>query len=371
MTQPIRGRWFDGHSSQARPVLVTLHGAPSGKRLRLHELAGSRRTLELGGREVGWPQTWSSDRTPRTLAIDLRQHGSLEVDDAAQWQAALAAAGDRPALVQRMQTRWPVFLLVLLAAAAALAAFYRWGTPWAATQVTRQVPLEWEVALSKRALQDMDQEWLKPSQLAAARQEQLRRRFETLARQFDPGLQRYRGYSPRLSLQFRSGLGANAFALPGGAIVITDDLVEAAGEQALGEDALMGVLAHEIGHVVHRHTTRMVVEQAVLNVGLGLALGDVSSLLSVGGSFLTGMAYRRGHESEADCFAAALLGRAKVPTGPMADLLLRMEREREQTAPSRHADSGSAVAGLLSSHPATGERARQLRQGRLQGCPSK
>ena len=53
-----------------------------------------------------------------------------------------------------------------------------------------------------------------------------------------------------------------------------------------------GVLAHEIGHVVHRHTTRMLVEQAVLNVGLGLALGDVSSLVSMGGSLLTGLAYR-------------------------------------------------------------------------------
>ena len=65
---------------------------------------------------------------------------------------------------------------------------------------------------------------------------------------------------------------------PGGTIVMTDGLVEAAAQQGLGDDALVGVLAHEIGHVVHRHTTRMLVEQAVLNVGLGLALGDVSSL---------------------------------------------------------------------------------------------
>lgn len=370
MTEPIRARWFDGRSSQARNVLVTLDAAAGGKRLRIHELAGSGRTLELGEREVGWPETWSSGRAPRTLAIDLRQHGSLEVDDAALWQAALSAAGDWPPLAQRMQTRWPVFLLVLAVAVAALGAFYRWGTPWAATQVTRQVPLDWELALSQRALNDMDQGWLKPSKLPAARQDQLRQRFDALARQIEPGLQPYRGYTPRLSLAFRSGLGANAFALPGGLIVMTDGLVEAAAEQGLGDDALVGVLAHEIGHVVHRHTTRMVVEQAVLNVGLGLVLGDVSSLLSVGGSFLTGMAYRRGHEAEADCFAAALLRKAHLSTGAMADLLLAMERARDRNAPSEAAGSGSgsALAGLLSSHPATGERALQLKQGRLQGC---
>ena len=56
----------------------------------------------------------------------------------------------------------------------------------------------------------------------------------------------------------------------------------------------MGVLAHEIGHVVHRHTTRMVVEQGVLQMGLGLALGDVST----GSALLTGLHYRRSHERE-------------------------------------------------------------------------
>ena len=93
-------------------------------------------------------------------------------------------------------------------------------------------------------------------------------------------------------------------------------------QQGLGDDALVGVLAHEIGHVMHRHTTRMIVEQGVLNVGLGLALGDVSMLVSTGSSLLTGLAYRRGHETEADCFAAALMRKAQLPTVPMADLLL-------------------------------------------------
>ena len=368
MTEPIRGRWFDGRSSQARHVLVSVHAAGGGLRLRIHELAGEGRTLELDGSEVAWPEAWSSGRAPRTLAIDLRQHGSLEVEDAAGWQAALAQAGNRPPLAQRMQTRWPVFLAVLVVAAAALAAFYRWGTPWAATQVTRQVPLDWEITLSQRALADMDQGWLKASTLSGMRQAQLREQFDALARQIEPRMQRYDGYTPRLSLSFRSGLGANAFALPGGTIVITDGLVEAAAQQGLRDEALAGVLAHEIGHVVHRHTTRMVVEQAVLNVGLGLALGDISSLVSMGGSFLTGLAYRRSHESEADCFAAALMRKAQLPTAPMADLLLGMERAREQKAPGEAAHNGLALGTLLSSHPATAARAQELKQGRLQGC---
>lgn len=367
MTEPIRGRWFDGLSSQPHDVLVNLEPGSHGPSLQIQEISGERRSLRLHSGEVTWPETWSERRASRTLAVDLRDHGSLQIDDASAWQQALAAAGNRPALSQRMQTRWPVFLAVLVVAAAALAAFYRWGTPWAATQVTRQVPLSWEVALSQRALQDMDRGTLHPSKLSAARQTQLRQAFSALAAQVEPRFQRYPGYAPQLSLSFRSGLGANAFALPGGTIVMTDGLVESASRQGLGDDALIGVLAHEIGHVVHRHTTRLVVEQAVLNVGLGLALGDVSSLVSIGGSLLTGMAYRRNHETEADCFAWVLMRKAQLPTAPMADLLLGLEAARDQKAP---ADSGTdnALASLLSSHPATPQRARQFKQGHLEGC---
>jgi Zn-dependent protease with chaperone function len=371
----IQGRWFDGTSSQARPVLVSLHPAARGPSLRLHDPATRALLLELTSRQVGWPQAWSAVRTPRTLAVDLRDQGSLEIDDASLWHQALRDAGQRAPLAQRMQTHWPAFVAVMLVAVVALGAFYRWGTPWAATQVTRQVPLSWETALSERALHDLDQQLLKPSKLPPARQSELHARFEALARQLDPGLQRYNGYTPRLTLSFRSGMDANAFALPGGTIVMTDGLVEAAARQGLGDEALVGVLAHEIGHVVHRHTTRMLVEQAVLNVGLGLALGDVSSLVSMGGSLLTGLAYRRNHETEADCFAAALMRRAQLPTTPMADLLLSMEEARDAKAGKRKGTSAgepppesSGWESLLSSHPATPARAVQFKQGRLEGC---
>jgi Zn-dependent protease with chaperone function len=295
------------------------------------------------------------------VVVDLREQGSLEIADVAGWQAALQAAGHRAPLAQRMQTRWAVFLLVLAAAIVALAAFYRWGTPWAATQITREVPLAWETSLSQQALHDFDGRWLKPSKLPPERQQALRVRFEALAREVPPQLRRYAGYQPQLQLLFRSGMGPNAFALPGGTIVMTDAMVERAAKEGLPDDALLGVLAHEIGHVMHRHTTRMVVEQGVLNIGLGLALGDVSSLLSVGGSLLTGLAYRRSHEAEADCFAYALMQRAGLKTEPLADLLLAIDAQ-----PAAHVASG--WGSLLSDHPATPQRARDLKQGQAPAC---
>jgi Zn-dependent protease with chaperone function len=367
MAASFRAEWFDGRSSRARGVHVALEPGPRGPSLVLQPLDGGDR-LVLAHDEVEWPEAWSARRMPRKVMVDLGPRGSLQVDDVAGWHAATQDAGRSAPLAQRMQTRWTVLLAVFLAAIAAIGAFYRWGTPWAATQLTRQVPLEWETGLSERALRDLDASWLKPSKVPPERQAALRARFDALAAQVGPELRRYPGYAPRLSLQFRSGMGPNAFALPGGSIVMTDDMVAAAAKQNLPDDALVGVLAHEIGHVMHRHTTRMIVEQGVLNVGLGLALGDVSTVVSMAGSALTGLAYRRSHETEADCFAAALMRRAGLPVAPMADLLLGLEGERGGRKTAAAPDESGSWMNILSSHPETPQRARDLKDGHVAAC---
>jgi Zn-dependent protease with chaperone function len=354
MAHALTGLWFDGRTSAAREVLLQLQPAADGPALALQARDGE--SLVLPNAQVRWPERWSAKRRPRKVIVDLGARGSLEVADAAGWEQALAAAGHKESVAQRMQTRWTAFAAVLLVVVGLVLAFYRWGTPWAATQLTRQVPLSWETSLSERGLADLDARWLKPSKIPPERQAALRARFDALAQAVPPELRRYPAYQPRLALQFRRGMGANAFALPGGTIVMTDAIVELADKEQLGDEALLGVLAHEMGHVLHRHTTRLVVEQGVLNVGLGLALGDVSWLASLGGSMLTGLSYRRGHESEADCFAVALLARTGGRAAPMADLLLKMD------SGAKAGDSGGWM-DFLSSHPATPERARILKSG--------
>ena len=96
-----------------------------------------------------------------------------------------------------------------------------------------------------------------------------------------------------------SALKANAFALPSGIVVLTDEL-EALAQH---DDELSAVFAHEIGHVVHRHSMRMVIQHsasALLMLGL---LGDVNSATSVVAAGC-GRYLRRGRRSPRRCGAS-------------------------------------------------------------------
>lgn len=364
----LRATWFDGRSSRGRAVLVRLEPGRRGPALHLDVRepgqTGSRR---FEHHEVGWPPLWSARQAPPRLTVSLHEHGSVVIDRPDAWQAALRAAGARAGLVQRMQTHWPVLLAVLVVAVLALAGFYRYGTPWAAARLAPHVPLAWELDLSQRALMEIDQRWFKPSKLDAARQQDLREQFNRLLTDLPASIRRYPAYTPRYELLFRRGMGPNALALPGGTLIMTDELVEAAARAGLSDEALLGVLAHEIGHVEHRHATRLVVEQGVLNIGLGLALGDVSSVVSLASTVLTGLAYKRQHESESDCFAVQLMTHQRRPTAPMADLLLRLEQDLgARGAAAKSGDQPRTTVSVpdwLSTHPGTPQRAERLKAG--------
>ncbi len=138
---------------------------------------------------------------------------------------------------------------------------------------------------------------------------------------------------------------ANAFALPGDRIVLPRGMIAAVADV----DELAGVLAHEMGHVVHRDSLRGAVRSAGLQVAAAaLGWGGFSSAQVVGD--LTGLSFSRAAETEADAFAVSSLRQA----GLRADGLGRFLAQ---------AGHGLDLPAFLSDHPASAERQARATAG--------
>ena len=129
-------------------------------------------------------------------------------------------------------------------------------------------------------------------------------------------------------------------------MVLTDELVELAG----GKDELvLGVLAHEIGHVEHQHSLRQLYSAAGASALIMLIGGDIGSGtedILVQGSALLSLSYSRSAESEADRHSVELMykaGRDPHAIGHFLELIRDKLGDKEER-------------DFLSTHPATPQR---------------
>ena len=153
-------------------------------------------------------------------------------------------------------------------------------------------------------------------------------------------------YPHPVTVHVIKGGPVNAFTLPGGILVFYSDLID----QAKDEAQVAGVLAHEIGHVVHYHPTKGLVRQYGLDlIGKVLSGGysDVTTLAS-GGNLLLALRNGRAFEREADTTGVKLLDKLGLRADGVSSFFQQMmEKEPKDSA---------AVLGIWSSHPPTTER---------------
>jgi beta-barrel assembly-enhancing protease len=142
----------------------------------------------------------------------------------------------------------------------------------------------------------------------------------------------------------------NAYALPGGIIVVNSGLIRKAGSA----EELAGVLAHEVQHVEHRHTLQQMIHAAGWAAVLAVALGDVSAITAIVVHQLGNLRNSRKLESEADTEGMKALARAGIPLEGMPSMFKRLQEEEKRL--------GDDTPSLLASHPATDERIADLQQ---------
>ena len=147
----------------------------------------------------------------------------------------------------------------------------------------------------------------------------------------------------------------NAFALPGGRIIVSGKLIA----EAKSPEEVAGVLAHELGHVYYRHPeaqfTRLMGMQLLLTLATGTSGGDALGGLA---GLLTILRYSRAAEAQADDFARRLMAEGGIDPSGLRDFFTRMQEK------SGGASTGGILSGIgsmLSSHPGTAERIASIK----------
>jgi beta-barrel assembly-enhancing protease len=142
----------------------------------------------------------------------------------------------------------------------------------------------------------------------------------------------------------------NAFAAPGGCIVVCRGLLE----KTQNAEELAGVLAHELQHILHRHATRKILQEASLGLLLTALTGGMGGAIMVGleGARTLGtLHYSRQNEEEADAEAVQMLLAAGIDPRGMINFFYKLEEE-EAKYPE--------VPVYLSTHPDLKERIARL-----------
>ena len=330
----LAGTWFDGRESRPRTVALE---RPDPATLRL-VADGEVHDFGLGAVEIS-PRLGN---TPRVLR--LPGHGHVEVEDSAELESWFQGRSPLEAFADWLERRRTAAMVAAGATVLGVVLFFTVFLPAGAEWIAPRIPRAVEVQMSQQVMSLLDRIDLKPSALPIETQERLHDRFEALV----AGLPR----AHEMKLLFRDGksLGANAFALPDGTVVMTDELVKL----AKSDDELVAVLAHEAGHHEHRHALRQTLESSGILVVVGLITGDVSgsSLTVALPTVLLETGFSRTHETEADDFAFALLKRRGISPEAFAQALEHLSKAK---------GSQPDAVSYFSTHPATQERIDRAR----------
>lgn len=323
--------WYDGKTSDRIAVNISLED--SG--LIWFTYQGVDYRFNLSESKVA-PRIGSSP-----FFIDLIDGSRLEIPSSKEVIDVITI--DTPhRLIHALESNLRYIFLSVVISVGILALTFVYGIPSAAKYIANALPADIEKHMGSDTLDLLDKTMLSPSELTASRQKELLSYFESTIDQFDR--------SEDFNIQFRSSkqMGPNAFALPSGTIVFTDEIVKLADD----DRELVAVLAHEIGHVKGRHILRHVLQDSVFGLMVVILTGDLSSVSAMVVSMpviLAQLKHSRQFETESDEYAKQFLKRRDIDPVFLAELFKKLQ----------DLNGEGEIGNFLSSHPLTSERIKK------------
>lgn len=357
--QAVSAHFYDGMSAQRHDVQISV--------------AERDMTLIISGPSLDQDLIWplgdlraQGDRADPQLTLMLhRDTGDETPHDAARLivsdpDMARWIRRSRPALYNKDVAKGSLRKVARYAAIAitAAAAMVFVILPAMAGFLAKAIPLEREIAFGKTVIYQMERflGGMSVNDLSCTDPAGLAALDKMLATLTDPQDMTY-----DVTVTVFDHPMVNAFAAPGGQVVILRGLLDTAS----GPDQVAGVLAHELGHVENRDATRSALRAAGSAGILTMLLGDVTggAALGVLGEQVLNSSYSRDAEQKADIFAYNMLKDAQISAGGMVRFFSYVQ----------DLDSDIALPMYLSSHPSSADRearARQIVQGETATKPS-
>lgn len=314
----LQGNWFDGKTSVHQRVTL---GVDDNADVRVNNASGECLS------QVNFAQLRIASRVGSTPRYVYFPNGEkLETQDHAQVDALLQRFRPslRNTLAHKLESYWQFVAVTLVLVGAITWWGLVYGLPMSARWLADALPQSVMNRASSETLAILDRTHFVPSQLDDATRERVLAHFA-------PAIEENQHLHIRVLFRGGGDIGANAFALPDGTVVFTDEIVQL----AHNDDELLAVLAHEIGHVKYRHGLRATIQGAVLSFAVGILVGDVTAaaeLLIALPMILTTSAYSRDFEREADANSLHFLDSHEVPRHSFIDLMERLTYSAHCTA---------------------------------------
>lgn len=227
-----------------------------------------------------------------------------------------------------------------------LVGFMRFGVPALASLIAANLPTAVVMQLGDEVERIIDWQHMQPTALSNEEMARWNQYFEqALALEPDQ--------TWRIEYRASESLGANALALPHGVMILTDELI------ALAEDPdeVLGVVLHEMGHVVHQHGLRQVIQTSLWTIALAVFTGEVTGVaewVASAPAIFASLSYSRDYEFEADAYAAKQLRALGKDPMVLATVLNRL------TCGEAECGDEPSLLPYLSTHPPTPDRNQRI-----------
>ena len=353
MSDPVHGQWYDGTSSRAVDAVLHVSGAGTLELVTdVERICLQWQKVSVGSRLGNSPRR-----------IDFPDGGAFETaDNDAVDRLVHSLGAPSGTWLHGFETNRRLIAAASVILIALAWGLFKYGIPAASKSIAAVISPAILEPLGRETLAGIDRIGLDATTLGDARRGTVARQFETIVDAADMD-------DVACRIEFRSAektFGPNAFALPPCLVVLTDELVNV----AANDDELTAVLAHEIGHIKHRHSLRRIIQDTFLTFIFMLMTGDatqISATLAAVPAVLLELGYARDMEREADLFAVHYMRAKGIPLQAFPTILKRMETWRaadacdgKACAASEERDDDTRFFDYFSTHPPSDERAEMF-----------